>query len=72
MNHHDAMGRLKANYSLSYTHNPGGGEFYHSDIADTCQIGCQDDKEDFERLIAWLKKHDAEKLDEALAQLTKA
>ena len=54
INYNDEMGKLKAKHGLSYTHNPGGGELWRSDIEGTCQIGCQDDKKDYIRLLGWL------------------
>ena len=40
--------RLRYVHGLSYTHNPGGGEFYRGTWR--CQIGCCDDLADLAKL----------------------
>ena len=49
---------LRKKHGFRFTHNPGGGEFYHDDLR--CQIGMQDDREDYERFVAWLKENNIE------------
>ena len=46
----EAMRALANVYGLSYTFNPGGGEFYQRGTSWRCQIHCCHDVEDYEKL----------------------
>jgi hypothetical protein len=55
----DEIRALAAKHRLSFTFNPGGGEFYRDDLG-RCQIHTYDDAEDLGRLRAWLKERGLE------------
>jgi hypothetical protein len=66
--HEQKIDKLAAVYGLGYTHNPGGGAFIKAGLPD-CQVWRQDDGQDFNRLVAWLREHGAERLDDTLDKL---
>lgn len=50
------MDELVSQHGLAFTHNPGGGEFWHPTFG-RCQIGMQNDLDDLARLQGWLAQH---------------
>ena len=49
--YYDAIDLLRAIHGLTFTHNPGGGEFSCRRVPGwRCQVGCQDDRDDYEHL----------------------
>ncbi len=48
-----AISSLRAEFGLSFTQNPGGGEFYRSGWG-RCQISMCDDVADYEHLKQWV------------------
>jgi hypothetical protein len=50
---------LVAKHNLSNMVNPGGREFHHA-TAGRLQVGDHNVKEDYEKLLAWLKQHGLE------------
>ena len=57
-NYYEALDNLRGELGFSFTHNPGGGEFYRGDLR--CQIGMQDYQEDYNRFVEWLKENGIE------------
>ena len=50
------MARLAKEHGLSFTFNPGGGEFYNQDREFRCQITCCDDRMDYRKLKKAVKQ----------------
>lgn len=44
---------LAKDFGLSFTHNPGGGEFYKEDWG-RCQISTYDDYDDLVNVLEWI------------------
>lgn len=41
-------------HSLSFTYNPGGGEYFHKKYG-RLQVYCHNEQEDYEKLFNWVK-----------------
>lgn len=48
-----ALTTLAVFHAMTFTQNPGGGEFWHPTFG-RCQIHMCDDVEDYEKVRAWL------------------
>ena len=60
IDHSKAISALAKLYGLKYLHNPGGAAFSHPESATDCQIHEQDEKDDFVRLVEWLRANNAQ------------
>lgn len=53
---HSQLNSLANQYNLSFMHNPGGGEFYNTELG-RCQVYLQNYVEDLAKVEAWLKEN---------------
>ena len=60
MKYIEKIRHLASKHKLSFTFNPGGGEFNDINLG-RCQISTYDDKKDYEKLLNWLKINGLEK-----------
>ena len=51
---HARINSLADSFSLSFTHNAGGGEFFNEQLG-SCQIHMQNYADDLKTLEAWLR-----------------
>lgn len=56
-NYHFALDRLRKINRMGFTHNPGGGEFVRGELR--FQLHMQNNRDDYERFVLWLKKRGA-------------